>query len=402
MLTAFSHFRVHARRWVFSSTAGSASLVKITVHNRLENLADLWPRHGHSSDGGCYVFQSTDLIDVWCDTVGAARRISPQFVDVRDTDGSPLMLLPLGIERRHGVRLLSFLDASIADYNIPVLFPHARDWTEDRARAVWSAVMRALPPVDVVVLDKMPSSVAGRQNPLILLGATSIGVSGHAARLSGITWREYEETRLPRRRTLRRYRRKLEEFGPVRFEIPESADRREAILEAMVRQKERRFDETGATGFDSPGKRAFFLEAGRRLAGGPVHLSALVVGDEIVATHLGYVFDRRFYQIMPTYEAGHWQSLSVGRLLHEDLIRWSFEHGMDVFDFGVGDEAYKSEYCDEVLPLQRLVIPVSGAGRLHLAAGTLRERIRGTRIWKRIRDLKNGRRTPPSETSPES
>ena len=379
--------------------SGNAEVMKISIHRRLEELADTWPRHGGHMEGRCYAFQSADLVAVWCDTVGEARKIAPYFVSVREDDGTPSMLLPLGIERRRGIRLLSFLDASIADYNIPVLFPRVGDWSTEQVRTVWASILKALPSVDVVLLDKMPESVDGRPNPLIALGAAPIGVSGHAATLSGTTWTAFEETRLPRRRTLRRHRRKLEDFGAVRFEIPGTAERREAVLEAMTRQKERRFAETGATGFRSPGKMAFFQEAGRRLSGGTVHLSALVVGDAIVATHLGYVFDQRFYQIMPTYETGHWQALSVGRLLHEDLIRWSFEHGIRVFDFGVGDEAYKFEYCDEVLPLHGVVYATSITGRLYLAAQAGQERLRQTRMWEHLRALKHGRSASPAPSN---
>ncbi|HET7717480.1 MAG TPA: GNAT family N-acetyltransferase, partial [Bauldia sp.] len=276
-----------------------------------------------------------------------------------------------------------------------VLFPRSSALGSEDIRDLWDAVLRALPRIDVVFLDKMPEHVGGLSNPLVRLGATPIGISGHATALTG-SWTSFEATRLPRRRTLRRYRRRLAAIGPVRFEIPESPERREKVLAAMVRQKERRFAETGATGFRSPGKMEFFLEAGRRLAEGPVHLSALVVGDEIVATHLGYVYDRRFYQIMPTYEGGPWQALSVGRLLHEDLIEWSFRNGIGIFDFGIGDEAYKLEYCDEMLPLHRIVMPLTAAGRIYLTALDARDRIRDSALWARVRAFKRGLSPSPS------
>ena len=157
----------------------------------------------------------------------------------------------------------------------------------------------------------------------------------------------------------------------------------------MIRQKERRFAETGAIGFRAPGKLAYFEVATRRLAGnGPVQLSALSVDEEIVATHWGMVADGRFYQLMPSYEGGKWELFSAGRLLHEDLIEWCFANGIAIFDFGIGDEAYKYEYSDIAIPLFRATRAATLRGRLWLASADAMERLRRTSAWRQLREMK--------------
>ena len=58
------------------------------------------------------------------------------------------------------------------------------------------------------------------------------------------------------------------------------------------------------------------------------------------------------------------------------------------FDFGIGDEAYKDEYCDVVLPLHVAVLPRTLRGRLFLAGGRGLDRLRASGPWQRVRPYK--------------
>jgi CelD/BcsL family acetyltransferase involved in cellulose biosynthesis len=157
----------------------------------------------------------------------------------------------------------------------------------------------------------------------------------------------------------------------------------------MIEQKARRFAETKSAGFSVPGKLAYFRAATQRLAhGGPVRLFAMKVGETIVATHWGMVAGRRFYHMMPGYAGGEWRAYSPGNFMNEHLIQWSFAQGLESFDFGVGDEAYKAEYCDVVIPLHRIVLPVTWRGQLHIALTSSLDKARDTAAWKILRGLK--------------
>ena len=74
----------------------------------------------------------------------------------------------------------------------------------------------------------------------------------------------------------------------------------------MMRMKRDKFIETkGYDVFTDPGFGDFYREATRRLgADGPVHVSALLLDDRILAAHWGYVADDRFYYLMPAHESG--------------------------------------------------------------------------------------------------
>lgn len=366
-----------------SRRAGATPTFRLVVHDDIGAFDGLWPRTDGSPIAASYVFQRADLLAMWRDTIGAARGTQPVFTAIFDGRDRPLMLLPLGIERRHGIRILGFLDGGVCDYNAPVLFPGGSCLTADDTRRLWEALTQVLPAFDLALFDKMPGEICGTPNPLLELGARARAPSGHTTSLEG-TWESFSANRLPRRRHTLRKRRRLAELGELRFTIATTTAERTRLFDATIRQKSRQLAELRGDSVWEPGFREYYsaLAADPR---GPVHLSAMQVGDHIIATHLGLLAQNRFYFLVPAYEGGEWSHFSAGRILIEELFEWCFANKVDVFDFGIGDEPYKLEYRDRDLPLFRAVIPVTVAGRAIAAAAIARRQFRSAlrtaRTW---------------------
>src|SRR5579872_2820370 len=102
------------------------SELTVRVTGTLAELADLWPRGTLPGAARLHAFQCAEVLQIWCETIGAARHTRPLFVAVSDEQGEAVMLLALGIERELGARVLRFLDGGVCDYTWPVLFPAAR------------------------------------------------------------------------------------------------------------------------------------------------------------------------------------------------------------------------------------------------------------------------------------
>ena len=73
----------------------------------------------------------------------------------------------------------------------------------------------------------------------------------------------------------------------------------------------------------------------------------------------------------------------------EHLFEWAYAHGIACFDFGIGDEAYKLEFRDAVLPLYRAVIPVTMAGSAYVFALNRKNELRASRAWTWLRTLRS-------------
>jgi CelD/BcsL family acetyltransferase involved in cellulose biosynthesis len=348
-------------------SGGPITSFKVRVADHLSNFADLWPRTDRCGSAHCYAFQCADILQVWCDTVGKARGTRALFVAVFDDIGRPLLLLPLGIERHRSViRILRFLDGGVCDYNAPVVFEPTRTWDRDTLERLWQELTRALPTFDIAEFEKMPADVCGVPNPFVGLGVTPFAASGH---LTSITSGSGALTakQLPHKRKSRQQRRRLTKLGQVVFTVAETPADRERIVQAMMRQKSRRYLETtGVDGLDRPGYRQFYIAMTERFTWpGPLLVTALEVDGKILSTIWGLIFNRRFLGLVMTFEGDEWKRFSPGRLLLEDLLDWSSFNGIRIFDFGIGDENYKLEYCNQTLMLYQANICVTVFGKAY-------------------------------------
>ena len=147
----------------------TAVTVRVVVEHNPAALPTFWPRTTTTTPARYWVFQCADVIEAWCDSLGKAQGVEPFLVAVLDARDQPLLLLPLGIRSRAGVRQLVFLDETVSDYNAPVIFAGARDFDASTMRRVWHDIVASLPPFDVAVLEKMPDMVKDWPNPLRFL-----------------------------------------------------------------------------------------------------------------------------------------------------------------------------------------------------------------------------------------
>ncbi len=330
-----------------------------------------------------YAFGRHAWLRAWHDTLGAG--IAPAVVAV--ADDRVRMVLPLGLGRHNGLRVLEFLGGSVTDYNAPLVDPaFAASLDAASVRALWQRIGALLPPHDVIRLLRMPDSLdppdgagsARVPNPLVHLPemqpaglARSVALPDSYAALSGAIRPQFAAD------TRRRWRR-LAEVGPSGLAVAADAGAMQNLLADLKRMKSRRWRETGDRDwFADPAFGAFYDAMSRMaLPEGRVHGSALTVAGTPVAVHLGLIYRGRFYLLMLGWESGEWQRFSTGRLMLDALLKAAIDDGHRTFDFTVGDEAYKREWADTELPLWRSEAAVTARGRLALAALSARETLR--------------------------
>jgi CelD/BcsL family acetyltransferase involved in cellulose biosynthesis len=130
-----------------------------------------------------------------------------------------------------------------------------------------------------------------------------------------------------------------------------------------------------------------------------LHVSALLLDDRILASHWGYILGRRFYYLLPGYEAGEWARYGPGNILNECLLQWCFSNGIETFDFGIGDETYKSYWCDQDINLFDFNCALTLKGKAYLALLQSREALRRSgRVRQAVRQLRKWGRSPATPT----
>jgi CelD/BcsL family acetyltransferase involved in cellulose biosynthesis len=341
----------------------------IEVHETLEAAEKAW-RH-LEQEGECFAFQTYDWVKTWHELIGTKLGVAPQIVVLRAPCGELAMLIPLGIRREMGLRQLSFLAHSMSDYQGPLMSKGVGERLAGDFAALWSRIMERLPYVDLIDFRRMPKVIGNAPNPFVQLAGARETERAYAAHLPSTFQAFLTGKRKSIHRDSLRKLRRLAEIGEVAFEIVEVPEKAEKVVEIMAHQKGPRYVE--AFGFNwferMPEVKTFYARIGalrsEHLRG---HVSIMTVGGAVVSTHVGMVLHDRFYMLLPSYAGGEWYKYSTGRLLLEHLMETSIGEGCTVFDYTVGDDAYKKDWTDVVLPLFTLTTPLSLKAYIHQRA----------------------------------
>jgi CelD/BcsL family acetyltransferase involved in cellulose biosynthesis len=342
--------------------------IRISVHHDLAEAEADWRGFECEADGT--VFQSFGFVSTWQRHVGVLGGVRPAIVIGRDAGGHIMFLLPLGVSRAGLTRRLMWLGSDLCDYNGPLL---AADFSArvspGHFMQVWQDVTRRLQDdprlrYDVVDFEKMPATVGSQPNPFLRLSVNPHPSGAYLTPMSG-DWDSFylaKRTSSSRKRD-RAKRKKLGEHGAVRLVTPDRVDDIAATLDLLMAQKGAAFAQMGVANlFAKPGYAAFYRDlatndASRAL----VHVSRLDVAETKAALNLGLMFRGRYYHVLASYDAGELSRFGAGAVHLQELMRHALEHGCSVFDFTIGDEAYKRDWCDGVVTLHD-----------HLAAARLR------------------------------
>jgi CelD/BcsL family acetyltransferase involved in cellulose biosynthesis len=331
----------------------------------------------------CYGFQSFIWISTLLEVFTRDNWVQPAIVLVTDASKTPVMLVPLMVQRKHGIATLQFIDFGLADYNAPLICrDFAASLSNERFSVLWQRIVAEIGAIDAIRLDKIPEHVDSVRNPFLQLACYQQEMS-FQAQLVG----DFETFTKNRSSSLmansRAKRRRLAKQGLVQFKIAANSAEIDLFVDTMIKQKSIRNQSIGANDiFQNPAYADFYrIIAHKSGIGGVIHLSALTVDDNVVAVHLGMVFRDRLYWIMPAFDLDRFSSFSPGRLLLLDLLRWACDQKFAIFDFTIGGEKYKLDWAGQTMPVYVHSAAASARGAFHAHSFDAYYRIKGTLRW---------------------
>ncbi len=368
-----AHFEVDpaADRTQVLSPAAALGDIRIAVYEDLAAVEHEWRAFEAHAD--CTVFQSFDWLATWQRHIGTRDGVQPAIVVGHDGAGAILFLLPLSVCAAGGVRELTWLGSELNDYNAPLLGP-TFSTRIDRAAflALWQDITRSLQAhprlrYDIIAFAKMPETVGAQQNPMRYLGGTINPSGAYLTHLTG-EWEAFytgKRSSATRRRD-RTKRKKLSEYGEIKFVNPASDSEILSSLDTLMAQKARSFARMGVGNlFAKPGHTDFY----RALATDPatkhvVHVSRLDVGATAAAVNLALIYRGCYYHLLASYTDCDLSRFGPGAAHLHDLMHYAIDRGCRTFDFTIGDERYKRDWCDTELALYDYIAPVTWRGAL--------------------------------------
>lgn len=346
----------------------------IAVHRDLKAVEARW--RDLEEAGHLTAFQGFDWISVLMERVGSREGATLHIVEVRDRTGRTRLILPFCIRLRFGVSVLGFVDFGVCDYGAPLLAEGAPpDWIV--ADDLLSAILKRVPRVDLIALEKMPARVGTVENPLARLSGRSLS----PLRCYRVPVEGPADTILKRalrpsiHRDLTKARRRAERGADVRLTVAADAAEADAIMDAMLEQRRERFAQMGRFNLlGRPEIAAFYRDAARLgLHSGSVRLFSLTVDGRIAATAYTLVRADALSLVVQTMDRAR-RNLSPGGLITAQVLEWAAAQGIPCFDLTIGHQPFKVDFGSREDDLYVFERALTLKGRIASAAVLARTR----------------------------
>jgi CelD/BcsL family acetyltransferase involved in cellulose biosynthesis len=344
------HARTGATEMRPAAALAERGAIMLSAHDDLASVEQVWRAFQETAD--CTPFQTFDWLSAWQRHIGTPSGVTPAIVIGR-RGGEVLFLLPFGVERGTFTRRLTFLGQDLCDYNAPLLAPDFPRTSKSACADMWAdirALLQATPALrhDTIALGKMPAKIGAQANPMLTLDVQLNPSNAYETDL-GDDWETFYAAKRSSstRRRDRTKLKKLGDLGEVRFVDPDESDLGKT-LDTLVEQKTKSFARMGVGNlFARPGHTAFFAElATAPHMRGLVHLSRLDVGSTFAAVNLGLTFRGCYYHILASYDDGEASRFGPGAAHLRELLKFAIARKLKRFDFTIGDEPYKRDWCD--------------------------------------------------------
>ncbi len=166
------------------------------------------------------------------------------------------------------------------------------------------------------------------------------------------------------RKELERSWRVFTRHPDAAFGIVTRHDEALRVLSAMETQQDARMRHLGLKFMLNDEACAAFYRSlvGENLASGYAVLTALTVGEEIVATLLGVRCGSRYVMVRISNAGDKWSNCSPGRLIIERTMAALHRDGVRHFDFSIGNYAYKRRFGVVPVALAEITAALSWRG----------------------------------------
>jgi CelD/BcsL family acetyltransferase involved in cellulose biosynthesis len=345
-------------------------IASVDVLNDLSQAEPVW-RGLEGQQQFSTPYQRFDFLRPWQRQVGARENLLPFIVVAYDAERRPLLLLPLALKTRHGVRTACFMGGKHTTFNMALW---DRDFTAAATVADLEALMsaiRAQSGADVLALTQQPLRWRDAPNPMALLPNQP---SVNDCPLLTMVPDEAPATRISSsfRRRLKGKERKLQALSGYRYGVAVTDSEIKRLLDWFFLMKPQRMAAQKLPNvFAEPGVEDFIRDAClTRLAGGGrvIDIHALECDDEVIAIFAGVADGHRFSMMFNTYTMSENSRYSPGLILMRSIVDHYAGHGFRALDLGIGSDDYKRLFCKSDEPIFDCFIPLSLRGKAAAAA----------------------------------
>ena len=345
--------------------------LQLNTFSSFEDAESMWLTF--EKKAACFAYQQFSFCRTWYETIGKKDGVTLHIVAVKNLRNETLMVLPLCIKKGHFGRIVSFAGDGMADYLSPLVqSDFAQNLSKTDFDILWKQVLASIEGnVDLVWLDRQPVNIVGNKNPVTQLDHFSFASSAHALNFPEAEGWSQCARLLRSSKTVAKIERRLRNLGKegdVELIEISSAENRRKHMAQLTDLKISNLNEAGTLHrIGTPDFNRFYQTlVGNEELQKNIHQFELRCGSKLVASVLGFSHHDTFYYQICAFNRQEFAQYSPGLLLLYKLFDWSFARGLKRFDMTIGDETYKSDWCNETTQLVTVAVPYSTRGKLEL------------------------------------
>ncbi len=289
------------------------------------------------------------------------------FILVARKRGAVSAILPLAVQSRHGMRVLTGLSEPFQQYS---------DMLADRGCDLPALMREMLPLFRAAGADSLHFGQMRVDSDLHKAASGIVPVSGEADGAPFVPigdwpdFADYHKTvNAKTRKNMRNARNRLERDGPVTNEIARSGGLLAEVIDRSFHGRESWLERQGLT------SRAFreqdfaaFIERFKQpeKTGIATIAFSLKHGGRPIADQWGFIHKRRYYAFMARWDESY-EEFSPGKMQLGAILESCHAEGIDVADFLIPATRYKFTWARDAVAVQDHVLPLTLRGKAHNA-----------------------------------
>lgn len=353
-----------------------ARQIQLFCHNSISELEPDWRKLEENSS--CSPFQRLS----WLKPL--YEQISDEYSQPDEATREPLLIsgylgkrlvlvIPMMLESNIFGKRLKWVCSEVSDYNGMIIHNDVNAvLPPDYFNQIMDQVADFIPGLDAIYLTRNPAGNFNRE--LCKFSASENWNGEHSSHLLELDsdWKTlYAKIRSRKsRQRLRSKLRALRSEHTVTFRRIKNPDEAMKATQQILSWKSDQLSDRGSrdpfgTELNPGTVRQAITSCVVERSGHAIKVFGLFRDGELVAGMLAFVQNGTFYYLVSAYAPHVPAKFSVGTQMLVKSIELASRAGLRQYDFLLGDEAYKYDWCDTHIPLMNHLIPITFKGKIY-------------------------------------
>ena len=370
-----------ASQWHYTGAGSTAAFAKdskpveLRIYDKVSELETDWLCLERTSK--CSPFQKLSWIKPLYSHISnpsfdSSITSKEPFVVSGYVENAIVFILPLVLEVDVFGKRLKWVGDDVSDYNGPILQKEfAKTLPADFVRQIVGCIRKQVPDLDAIYLTRNPGS-----QHVLDMSTEELAISWQAEHSSHTLKlkRDWSASfaRLRSKKTRQRLRSKFRSFGEtgsISFRQIRGLEKRLDATRQILDWKTDHLKHSGRRNpfghTSTPSEtRQTIMASVEDTSNTSIKVFGLFRDDELVAGMLAFIDEKRFYYLVSAYAPEIPGKYSIGTQLLVKTLEFASRTGLQKYDFLIGDESYKLDWCDASVPLFNHFIPFTSKGRI--------------------------------------